>query len=167
MLKAIERLPEGSAIAADEVIELTYDERKRGRLKARTLSGTSVGLFLERGKCLLDGEFLRTETGIIISIAAAKEEVVTAYAQSPLQFAQVAYHLGNRHVPLQIGDFWVRFQPDHVLQDLCVHFGMEISTETAPFQPENGAYGAHSGPHGHSHAHDDHDHGHHHEVNDA
>ncbi len=150
-------------------IELTFDERKRGRLKTLSRCGQEVGLFLERGKCLLDGELLITETNEIVKVVAAKESVVTAYAKDPLQFARIAYHLGNRHVPLQIGNFWVRMQPDHVLEELCSLYGLGIKSEQAPFQPENGAYGQHGGhSHGHHHNHTheshstDHYHEHHH-----
>ncbi|AZZ93372.1 urease accessory protein UreE [Hahella sp. KA22] len=135
------------------VISLTYDERKRGRLRAQTQSGQDVGLFLERGKTLLDGDLLLAENGDIYAISAAPETVATAQASDPRQFAQICYHLGNRHTPLQIGEFWVRFQPDHVLEDLCRLYGLEVVRESAPFNPENGAYGGHSGHGGHHHGH--------------
>ncbi|OZG73885.1 urease accessory protein UreE [Hahella sp. CCB-MM4] len=161
MLKVIERLTASKTgeptleIAAE--IELTYDERKRGRFKTQSRCGKEVGLFLERGKCLLDGELLVTDTGEFVKVVAAQESVVTARAQEPMQFARIAYHLGNRHVPLQIGEFWVRMQPDHVLEDLCRLYGLEVTSEQAPFQPENGAYGQHGGhAHGHHHGHSEH-----------
>ncbi|WP_020409539.1 urease accessory protein UreE [Hahella ganghwensis] len=172
MLKVTKRLSDNHTAGNPErlttEVKLTYDERKRGRLKTRTGCGKEIGLFLERGKCLLDGEILATESGELIKVIAAPEEVVTAYAEDPLQFARICYHLGNRHVPLQIGDFWIRMQPDHVLEDLCRLYGLKINSELAAFQPENGAYGQHGGhSHGdtnaseHHHAHDHH-HSHHH-----
>ncbi len=138
--------------APTDILELPYDHRKRGRIKAETARGLAVGLFLERGKCLQDGDLLEAESGEVIQIVAAKEELIVAKANDPLQFAKICYHLGNRHVPLQIGDFWIRFQPDHVLEELCRYYHLEVSKEQAPFQPESGAYGAHSS-HQHSHVH--------------
>jgi urease accessory protein len=72
--------------------------------------------------------------------------------------ARVCYHLGNRHVPLQIEPEWVRYQHDHVLDEMVIGLGAEVTSETAAFEPEAGAYGGSSS--GHSHA--GHSHGHHH-----
>jgi urease accessory protein len=84
-------------------------------------------------------------------------------------FARACYHLGNRHVPLQVGHGWLRYQNDYVLDDMLRQLGLDVKHEQAPFEPENGAYGEHGGhSHGHSHGDDDHshshshDHGHHH-----
>ena len=151
MIKIMERVQLTEKDFPFDTIELNYDDRKRGRLRTCTNGGIEVGLFLERGKCLQANDGLKAETGELFQIKAALEEVVTAKATDSLQFAKVCYHLGNRHVPLHIGDHWLRFQPDHVLEDLCKLQGLTISKGTAPFQPESGAYSSH---HSHSHSED-------------
>ena len=93
---------------------------------------------------------------MVIGIEAASEDVSTVHHEDPVMLARAAYHLGNRHVPLQVGDGWLRYQHDHVLDDMVRGLGLAVKTETAPFEPEAGAYG---GGHGHSHSHD-HGHGH-------
>ncbi|MCG8421834.1 MAG: urease accessory protein UreE [Proteobacteria bacterium] len=148
MLKLTERIEAPDREPAAGTIELTYDDRKRGRLRTRSTNGQDVGLFLERGQCLQDGDWVGAETGQRFAIKAADEEVVIAVARQPVQLAQICYHLGNRHIPLQIGVYWVRFQPDHVLEDLCRIHGLNVSRQRAPFQPEAGAYGRH----GHAHS---------------
>lgn len=139
-------------------LSLPYDDRKRGRLSCTLSDGRAAGLFLERGRTLLDGDLLQAENGELIRIQAAPEPVVEAHADDWESFAKVCYHLGNRHVPLQIGQLWLRFQPDHVLEDMVQLHGLRTGQALSPFQPESGAYGAHA--HGHSH---EHPHGHSHE----
>ncbi|WP_026959751.1 MULTISPECIES: urease accessory protein UreE [Aliagarivorans] len=131
-------------------LELSFDLRKKARFKALTTDEVEVGLFLPRGQVLQDGQVLQAESGELIEVKSAAEEVVTAYADDPLIFARVCYHLGNRHTPLQIGDNWLRFQPDHVLQDLVEIYGLRCEQHQAPFEPESGAYHSHL-PTGHSH----------------
>ncbi len=173
MLKVTERYNGTPAVVIDR-LSLPFDLRKRGRFKASTESGREVGVFIERGQVLQDGDLLLTECNQVIQVVAQAEAVVTATATDWLQFTRVCYHLGNRHVPLQVGELWLRFQPDHVLQELAELHGLTAVNELAPFMPENGAYGAHGGHHSHSHAddhshsasdsassHHDHSHGHH------
>lgn len=156
MLKITRRFT-GSPAAVLDRLSLPYDLRKRGRFKALTDGGHEVGLFIERGQVLQDGDLLRTECDQVIQIVAEPEAVVTAHTANWHAFARVCYHLGNRHVPLQIGDRWLRFQSDHVLLELAERYGLCAIEEFAPFSPENGAYGdlgghsAHAG-HGHNHA---------------
>lgn len=140
-----------------DTLQLPFDERKRGRLKAVTLKGVNVGIFIERGDVLRHGSCLKAETGEVIEIQAANEQVTTAYCKDPHLFARACYHLGNRHVPLQVGEVgerghWLRYQYDHVLDEMLVLLGLEVSHESAPFEPENGAY-AHGGSHSHNHYH--------------
>jgi urease accessory protein len=127
---------------------LTFDDRKRGRLSTLTADGEAVGIFLERGKVLADQDRLLAEDGRVYRIHAAAEPVVEATTDDWLAFAKVCYHLGNRHVPLQIGERWLRFQPDHVLQELAELHGLQTRHAMRPFEPESGAYGGHS--HGHA-----------------
>lgn len=133
-------------------VALAYDERKRSRLKVRLTSGRDAGIFLERGDHLQGGDRLIAEDGsAVVEILAASEKLIEAIADSPLLFARAAYHLGNRHVPVQIlpneHGGKLRFQTDHVLADMAKGLGCTISGTEAPFQPESGAYGAHGGHH--------------------
>lgn len=143
--------------AATDSVALAYDERKRSRLKVTLASGAEAGIFLERGDHLHGGDRLAAEDGsAVVEILAAPEKLIEAVADSPLLFARAAYHLGNRHVPVQIlpteNGGKLRFQTDHVLADMVKGLGCSISETEAPFQPESGAYGAHGG---HHHGNDD------------
>ncbi|MEJ2418830.1 MAG: urease accessory protein UreE [Exilibacterium sp.] len=148
MLKVYKRYPVDTCAVDDELI-LPYDLRQKGRLKAITVSGNEVGLFLERGQPLKEGERLQTQCGKRIKVTAAAEPVVTATSADWQTFSRVCYHLGNRHIPLQISELWLRFKPDHVLEDMVRRFGLSIVQEQAPFEPEAGAYAGH----GHHHEH--------------
>ena len=137
---------------ATDSVALAYDERKRSRLKVKLASGVAAGIFLERGDYLQDGDKLQAEEdSAIVEIRAAPEKLIEAVADSPLLFARAAYHLGNRHVPVQIlpteNGGKLRFQTDHVLAEMLRGLGCAISECEAPFQPESGAYGG-----GHQHA---------------
>lgn len=133
---------------------LTMEERTKSRLKVTLSNGEEAGLFLPRGNVLKAGDILLSETGDAVMVIAAIELVSTLYCDDPLQLARACYHLGNRHVPLQIERGWCRYLHDHVLDDMVMGLGLTVNVEKQPFQPEPGAYGGSSG---HSHAH-----GHHH-----
>ncbi|WP_275287500.1 urease accessory protein UreE [Halomonas elongata] len=156
MLKLTERLGPIAVGQATDTLTLPYERRVRGRLKATSDTGRELGLFLERGPVLRDGEGLGTEEGDVIAVRAASEPVVTAHVPAGLPLARLCYHLGNRHVTLAIGGDehhgWVRFAPDHVLEDLASRLGARLEHHEAPFDPEPGAYGA-AEHHGHDHAH--------------
>ncbi len=167
MLKLTERLGPIAADRATDTLTLPYERRVLGRLKAVSDAGRELGLFLDRGPVLRDGEGLRGEGGEIVRVRAADEPVVTARVAAGLPLARLAYHLGNRHVQLALGEDarggFVRFPPDHVLEELAERLGASLEHHRAPFDPEPGAY-QQSGGHGHSHGHHhhDHDHEHHH-----
>jgi len=108
---------------ADYQICLTMDERTKSRLKVTLSNGLAAGL---------------GETAIII---AAKETVSTVITEDPLLLARVCYHLGNRHVPLQVEQGWCRYQHDHVLDDMVRGLGAQVIVEQEKYQPEPGAYG--------------------------
>ncbi len=133
-------------------ITLDHGTRQKARIKAKTDQGEDVGIFVERGHPLKIGEVLKTECGKLIEVKGAKEPVITASTADWHTFSKVCYHLGNRHTVLQVGERWLRFKPDHVLQELCEMYGLETSSDPAVFEPESGAYGGHSG-HSHSHEH--------------
>ncbi len=163
-------LNQRTAAPATDSVALAYDERKRSRLKVTLASGAEAGIFLERGDHLHGGDKLLAEDGsAVVEILAAPEKLIEAVADSPLLFGRAAYHLGNRHVPVQIlpGDNGgrLRFQTDHVLAEMVRGLGCTVSETNAPFQPESGAYGAHGGHHhdnedAHEHAPNLHDPGH-------
>jgi urease accessory protein len=81
-----------------------------------------------------------------VRVCAAPEAVTTAHAGDPLGLARASYHLGNRHVPLQVGPGWVRYQRDHVLDDMVRGLGLRVVHESARFEPERGAYHGHAHP---------------------
>lgn len=143
-----QRLNPPPDIAPHYTISLTADERTRSRLHVRTDEGQAVYLQLPRGMTLRDGDWLKSDTGDLAQIHAKPEPVMTVTAQFPLALLQAAYHLGNRHVPLEITSCFLRLSPDPVLRDLLLHRGLQIAEDIAPFQPEVGAYGdAHSHHH--------------------
>lgn len=148
MLQAFERLNHTHQPINDS-ITLDLDTRKKARIKGKTDAGAEIGIFVERGHPLLIGEILKTECGQLIEVKGQEEEVSTAIGTDWLTFSKVCYHLGNRHTSLQIGELWVRFKPDHVLEALAEKYGLTIDKTHAIFEPENGAYGGQS----HSHAH--------------
>lgn len=149
MLKVVEYVNDFGGITAHDTLTLDYDDRKRGRFKSVTDAGEEVGVFLDRGKVLQQGQALKTECGKIIVIIAKTEVLTTAKCDDWLVFSKCCYHLGNRHVPIQVGDRWLRFKPDHVLEEMVHIHGMTTEQEELPFDPESGAYKG-----GHHHHHD-------------
>ncbi|PTP43267.1 urease accessory protein UreE [Vibrio splendidus] len=137
--------------APDGYLSLPIDSRIKSRLKVMLDDGRNAGLFLPRGHILRGGEQLSSECGLIVEVKAAPETVSTVYCEDLLLLTRVAYHLGNRHVPLQVEAGWVRYQHDHVLDEMVEGLGATVTTEKQPFEPEGGAYGGRSGGHHHHH----------------
>lgn len=148
----------------DATLSLPIDKRIKSRLKVTLDDGREAGLFLSRGEILRDGDLLQSTEGLVIRVQAAPETVSTVHSDNALALARACYHLGNRHVPLQIAASWVRYQHDHVLDDMVQGLGLVVTVEQAPFEPEAGAYK--SGGHGHTHSHSQGD-GHSHVHGDA
>lgn len=146
------RLFEAERAKVDILTSLTlpFHTRQKSRCKVRLDNGLAAALSLPRGRVLREGDLLQAEDGNVVEIRAATEAVSTASSSSPLLLAHACYHLGNRHVPLEIGRGWCRYLRDHVLDEMVRALGLEVIAEEAPFQPVEGAYGAHAG---HSHAH--------------
>jgi urease accessory protein len=132
-------------------LSLPIDRRIKSRLKVELDDGREAGLFLPRGHILRGGEQLKSLCGMIVEIKAAPEKVSTVYCSDLHLLTRVAYHLGNRHVPLQVEFGWVRYQHDHVLDEMVEGLGAKVTTEDASFEPESGAYGGRSGGHHHHH----------------
>jgi urease accessory protein len=140
--------------AADARLLLPFELRSRSRFRAQLVGGEDVGVILARGQVLRGGDLLLADDGRVIEVAAADETVSTVYSGDPRALARAAYHLGNRHVALQIGQGWLRYGHDHVLDEMLQGFGLSVTVEQAPFEPEAGAYHADAeGPHSHAHSH--------------
>jgi urease accessory protein len=135
--------------AASETLLLPFESRCKSRLRTRLASGEEVGLFLERGRLLRGGDRLLAKDGRVVEVVAAAEMLMEAQSADPLQLARAAYHLGNRHVAVQVLPGSLRFARDHVLGEMVRGLGLPVHEIEAPFEPEAGAYGAHGG-HGHS-----------------
>jgi urease accessory protein len=155
-----------------DTLTLPFELRQKSRLRARLDDGEEVALSLPRGRVLRGGDLLRADDGGVVLVKAAEEVVSIAAGLDPRTLARGAYHLGNRHIPVEVGAGFLRYQHDHVLDDMLRALGLQVSSERAPFEPEGGAYGHEHGhghkkeahlyeyvpDHGHGHGHD-HSHG--------
>ncbi len=139
----IEALYDGHLPATD-TLELDFNARTKSRLRTRLASGVEIGLFLPRGTILRGGQQLRARDGRIVVVRAAAEDLLEARCATPTELARAAFHLGNRHVAVQVGrdagGDWLRLQADHVLEGMLVGLGALVSSLRAPFEPEAGAY---------------------------
>ncbi|MEM7078680.1 MAG: urease accessory protein UreE [Pseudomonadota bacterium] len=131
----------GSVTGQDDFVELPFERREKARQRVCLNTGEEVGIQIQRGSVMRGGDLLYSEKGRVIRVKAAAEAVSTVTSTDPAQLARVAYHLGNRHVWLQIGDGWVRYLADHVLDEMVRGLGAVVTCEQAPFEPESGAYG--------------------------
>jgi len=138
-----------------EQVTLTFHQREKSRLKVVLPSGEEIGLFLPRGTVLKAGDVLSNDQNQKIEIVAANETVSTVTADDPHLLLRIAYHLGNRHVPLQVEKAWLRYGHDHVLDEMVTLLGGHVAVEQQPLHPESGAYG---GGHSHGHEHSHHSH---------
>lgn len=136
-----QRLTAASESAATLTLELTADERTRSRHRFDSREGQPVYLQLPRGTVLRDGDLLQSEDGLVVRVLAKPEPVLTVRAETERHLLQAAYHLGNRHVPLEIQLTYLKLSPDPVLRDMLEHRGLQVVEEVQPFQPETGAYG--------------------------
>jgi urease accessory protein len=157
MLTISERLQQPRA--PDARLVLPFEVRSRSRFRAQLVGGEEVGVILERGQILRGGDQLLAPDGRVIEIAAAPETVSIVRTSDLRWLARAAYHLGNRHVALQIGEGWLRYSHDHVLDEMLHGLGLKVTVEQAPFEPEAGAYhsggdSAHNHGSGHTHSHD-------------
>ena len=134
--------------AHQEQLSLPFELRQKSRLRTELVSGEEAGLFLEHGSILRGGDCLRANDGRVVLVVAADEELMEAKCATPFELVRAAYHLGNRHVPVQIGEGWLRFQADEVLAQMLRGLKATVSKVSAPFEPEAGAYAG--GHHHHS-----------------
>ena len=142
MLTFTKHLPPNPHAVVSFTLPLTADDRTRSRHRFETDTGEVVNLRLPRGTVLRDRDLLQSEDGSCLVLVTAKpESVLTVRASTGLLLMRAAYHLGNRHVSLEVTDNYLRFSPDAVLQGMLEKMGLEVIAEVVPFQPETGAYG--------------------------
>ncbi len=172
MLNVQKLIPRGAGLAAAllkraATVELDWDVRQKSRFEATDSQGRQIGVFLPRGSVVRGGDVLVAEDGSLIAVTAALQPVleVRACAEhgSPFDLLRAAYHLGNRHVALELQPDHLKLEPDHVLADMLRQRHLIVSETRAAFEPEGGAYAPGAHAHGHDHAHGhSHDHGHDH-----
>ena len=140
-------------------VTLTLEQRTRSRLRVTLDDGQPAGILLPRGTTLMDGDGLESDDGLQVRVRAARENLSRVESADPLQIARACYHLGNRHVALQIEPGRLSYLHDHVLDDMVRGLGLPVRVEQAAFEPEAGAYGGHGRgqgqgqSHGHEHDH--------------
>ncbi|KQV48624.1 urease accessory protein UreE [Pelomonas sp. Root1217] len=176
MIHASKRIAGGAGLAAVLVkraptLELDWDTRSKSRFAATDSTGREIGVVLPRGTSLRGGDVLVAEDGTLVRVIASAQPVLQVRHcpehGSAFDLLRAAYHLGNRHVPLELQPELLQFEPDPVLADMLRRQHLIVTEAQAAFEPEGGAYGegAGHGHHHHGHGHDDHDHdrGHAHE----
>ncbi|MBI5901618.1 MAG: urease accessory protein UreE [Rhodocyclales bacterium] len=136
-------------MVATERLVLRFETRCKSRLQAKLDGGEICGLFLPRGTVLRGGDRLLGSDGRVVEVVAATEALMEATSDDALLIAKAAYHLGNRHVAVELQPGRLRFAADHVLGEMLRGLGLPVGEVEVPFEPESGAYGAHGG-HGHS-----------------
>jgi urease accessory protein len=178
MLQVSKLIPKGKGLAPSLVqraaqLVLDWDVRQKSRFDATASDERHVGVFLPRGTVVRGGDVLLTQDGSLLRVVAAPQAVlrITACPDHPaheqaFDLMRAAYHLGNRHVPIELQPDHLKIEPDHVLADMLRAMHLTVAEAREPFEPEGGAYGAqgtnqgHGHHHGHSHA--PHSHGHDH-----
>ncbi len=171
MLQTSKLIPQGQGLAAvllkrATTIELDWDLRQKSRFETADSAGRSIGVFLQRGTVVRGGDVLVAEDGSLIQVVAAPQPVLRITHCSnhgtPFDLIRAAYHLGNRHVPIELKPDHLKIEPDHVLADMLRAMHLIVHAVEEAFEPENGAYA--TGGHSHVHGkHEHHDHGHDHD----
>jgi urease accessory protein len=165
MLKTSKLIPQGAGLASAllkraTALELDWDTRQKSRFEATDSAGRALGVFLPRGTVVRGGDVLVADDGSLVRVVAAPQAVLkithcTSHG-TPYDLIRAAYHLGNRHVPIELKPDHLKIEPDHVLADMLRAMHLIVHAVDEAFEPENGAYA--SGGHGHNHDHG-HDHG--------
>lgn len=149
--------------AAASTLVMDFDARQKARSRVRSTSGELVGVHIERGTSLKDGDQLRGSDGEVFVVQAKHERLSVVRSDDLIQLARAAYHLGNRHVRIQVEPGLVSYHADHVIDEMLINLGLNVEQADLPFEPEPGAYHRHSGDadeHSHSHGHEHHHHAH-------
>jgi urease accessory protein len=121
-------------------LTLPLDQRKRSRQRVVLDNGEEAALLLPRGTSLLDDDRLVSTDGIVIKVKAAREPLSRVASRDTLLLCRACYHLGNRHMPVQISQFSLLYPSDHVLDDMIRSMGLKVTQVSAPFEPETGAF---------------------------
>ena len=169
MLTCSKLIPQGQGLAnvllkRATTIELDWDVRQKSRFDGTDSQGRALGVFLPRGTAVRGGDVLLAEDGSLVRVLATPQPVLRITHCSahgtPFDLIRAAYHLGNRHVPIELQPDHLKIEPDHVLAEMLQRMHLIVASVNEPFEPENGAYTAHSG-HSHDHgSHHDHSHEH-------
>ncbi len=133
---------EAAGSAGDQLV-LPFESRQKARQRVALRSGRVARLKLPRGTVLRGGDRLRGSGDLLVEVVAAPEAVSTLRCNDARLLARAAYHLGNRHVWVEVGDGWIRYLSDHVLDEMLSVLGVSVESEMAPFEPEAGAYSHH------------------------
>ncbi len=163
MLQATKILHQGHGLAPAVLkraatVELGWDVRQKSRFECTDSHGRQIGVFLPRGTVVRGGDVLVTEDGAMLRVVAAPQAVLLVQPmgeRGSFDLVRAAYHLGNRHVPVELKPDHLKLEPDHVLAEMLRGMQLAVLDTFAAFEPESGAYGGHT-----AHAHDDHHHGH-------
>ncbi len=138
-------------------VELDWDLRQKSRFETSDSAGQPIGIFLPRGTVLRGGDVLVAEDGALIKVVAAPQAVlrITPCGSHGTSFdlIRAAYHLGNRHVPIELKPDHLKIEPDHVLADMLRAMHLTVVEVNEAFEPESGAYASNGHAHGHTHAH--------------
>lgn len=170
MLQVGKILPGGQGLAPvllkrAATVELDWDVRQKSRFDATDSQGRHLGVFLPRGTAVRGGDVLVGEDGSLVRVIAAPQPVlvITQCAEhgSPFDLTRAAYHLGNRHVPIELKPDHLKIEPDHVLADMLRAMHLQVREAEEAFEPEGGAYGSHGAHAGHDHGGHGHEHHHH------
>ena len=129
--------------ATPDTVHLSFDARCKSRLLLRLDGGEQAALVVDRGRLLRGGDRVRTLDGREVLIIAAEESLLEARSDDAVAIARAAFHLGNRHVAVQVMSNSLRFLNDHVLEEMVRGLGLDVTAVRAPFEPEGGAYGHH------------------------
>jgi urease accessory protein len=149
-MRRFEKVLAGPGESSLPKLTLPYDLRRKTRQLARLDSGEEIGLLLPPGTILKDGDVLESAEGDRLRIAAAAEPILFVTASDSEKLTRAAYHLGNRHIPVEIGDSFLRLEADPVLKEMLERLDVRVSERNEAFNPESGAYGG-----GHRHGHDE------------
>jgi len=152
-MRATEHLPAGSWTAAEaaDAVLLDHDHRHRRRFLLKTISGAECLLDLPQATALRHGDGLKLEDGRILAVQAMPERVLHIHAHDEDALMRIAWHLGNRHLPVQLLGSHIRIREDHVIADMVAGLGGHVHVVEDAFDPEAGAY---AGGHAHAHDHD-------------
>ena len=169
MLTVNKLIPQGRGLAPALLkragtVELDWEVRQKSRFDATDSAGRSLAVFLPRGTVVRGGDVLVAEDGSLVRVLAAPQQVLRiTHCQThgtPFDLIRAAYHLGNRHVPIELKPDHLQIEPDHVLADMLRAMHLIVQAVAQPFEPENGAYASGGHGHGHGAGHHDHDHDH-------